>query len=72
MSSVIDDAKALIEPLRNSGYEQLANILDHRLHRVAWTTGTELQEELRKVLEGNVLPDDLRLKEHIRNILKRL
>ena len=72
MSSVIDDVTSLIEPLRNGGCEHLANIIDHRLHRVAWTTGTELQEELKRVLENNAIPDDLQINERIRSILKRL
>lgn len=50
MKSIFDEIDALIDQLRTVDCEQLANILDHRLHRVAWTSGSELREELKKVL----------------------
>lgn len=40
----------LISALRAAGHEKLAGVLDHRLHKVAWTSGSELLEELRSVL----------------------
>ena len=72
MSSVINDVNSLIEPLRKGGCKHLANIIDHLLPCVAWTTETELKEELRRVLEKNAIPDDLLLKDRIRSIMKRL
>lgn len=40
----------LILRLRRDGATRLAAILDHRMHKVAWTTASELLEELRGVL----------------------
>jgi hypothetical protein len=36
--------------LKAAGVGKLAAVLDHRLHKVAWTTQSELLEELRKIL----------------------
>jgi len=72
MDSIFDDIDVLIKRLPSAGCEQLAKVLDHRLHRVAWTTGSELREELRQVLDEAKLPDDLELKEDIQSIRKRL
>jgi delta 1-pyrroline-5-carboxylate dehydrogenase len=41
---------ALIRLLRQDGAVGLATVLDHRLHKVAWTTSSELIEELQAVL----------------------
>lgn len=40
----------LIELLKQHSTSKLSVILDHRMHKVAWTTGDELLEELRSVL----------------------
>lgn len=40
----------LILKLRRDGASRLASILDHRMHKVAWTSASELLEELRGVL----------------------
>ena len=50
----IDDiypaVEELIELLKRDRTSMLSAILDHRMRRVAWTTGDELLEELRFVL----------------------
>jgi hypothetical protein len=48
--TIYTEVDNLILELKKQKCELLANILDHRLHRVAWTSGSELREELRKVL----------------------
>jgi len=40
----------LIPFLREQGYTELSCILEHRMYEVAWTSATELHEELRDVL----------------------
>ena len=40
----------LIALLKQHPTSKLSAILDHRMHKVAWTTGSELLEELRSVL----------------------
>lgn len=40
----------LVIGLRASGLVRLANILNHRIHEVAWTVRAELFEELKNVL----------------------
>lgn len=41
----------LIVMLRRDGASRFAAILDHRMHKVAWTSASELLEELRAVLD---------------------
>ena len=52
----------LVVELKAIGESQMAAILHHRLHKVAWTSRAELFEELRKVLseKGGALPVPLR------------
>ena len=45
----------LIKQLKQHPASKLAAILDHRMHKVAWTTGDELIEELYKVLTNAVV-----------------
>jgi hypothetical protein len=64
----------LIVVLPSAGQQGVATILDHRMHRVAWTDRSELVDELRRVLRETVaaptptLPSDLR--EQMENILR--
>jgi hypothetical protein len=39
----------LILKLRRDGAGRIAAILDHRMHKIAWTSASELLEELRAV-----------------------
>ena len=41
----------LIVSLRSNMHEQEANIIDHRMHIVSWTTSSELLDELSEVLD---------------------
>jgi len=72
MDSIFDEIDIVIEQLSAAGCERLAKILDHRLHHVAWTTGSELREELKQVLDEAELPDDPELRESIQSIRNRL
>jgi hypothetical protein len=47
-----------IEELRAKGDMEWANLLDHRLHKVAWTTHSELLEEVRAVLTSRSAPNE--------------
>lgn len=49
----------LIKRLKSHPTSKLSAILDHRMHKVAWTTGDELFEELQKVLTGALNESDL-------------
>jgi hypothetical protein len=42
----------LISSLRSAGQSRLGDMLHHRLHVAAWTTSSELLEELQIVLSG--------------------
>lgn len=44
----------LVRVLRSAGHERPAAILDHRMRRVAWTSASELVEELQRVLLEHV------------------
>lgn len=66
----------LIGKLKSAGHVRLADILFHRLHKVAWTSGSELQDELTRILEealqgrpGNLEAD---LQQDIGSILSAL
>lgn len=48
----------LVSALNSLGKTELGAMLEHRVHKVAWTTRTELFEELRRVL-GGVSPASL-------------
>ena len=61
----------LIVTLRREGEIELAAILDHRMHKVAWTTSSELLEELRAVL-GRVDKEPVPMTERTRAELARV
>lgn len=50
-SDIYPAVEELIKQLRLYPKSNLSAILDHRMHKVAWTTGTELLEELYNVLK---------------------
>lgn len=56
----VEELIILLKPHPTS---KLSAILDHRMHKVAWTTGDELLEELRGVLtkaqRNEVLESDI-------------
>lgn len=63
----------LISELALAGDSRLAAILHHRLHVVAWTTSSELYEEIQRIFAEPLRRDDpslpQRLKEQIKTIL---
>ncbi len=50
IESICRSSDELTRLLNVTGHTSLAKILNHRIHGVSWTSGTELLEELRKVL----------------------
>ena len=48
----------LISELQSVGQSRLAAILDHRIHRVVWTSRSELFTELRDILRKAVANED--------------
>ena len=44
----------LIIRLERDGETRLSAILDHRMHKVAWTSASELREELKRVLRNEM------------------
>lgn len=62
----------LIAELRAAGHTNLATILHHRMHVVAWTTGTELYEELLTVLSRACSTGDTSLPEPLVEQAKRI
>ena len=51
----------LIDDLRCAGFDESATILSHRMHEVAWTTGSELWAELVRVLSDLEATENSRL-----------
>ena len=48
------EVESLIKLLRSQGHQRLSDILCHRMYDVAWTTGSELMDELTTVLDEAV------------------
>jgi len=61
----------LIIRLGREGDSRLAAILDHRMHKVAWTSAFEHLEELQRVL-GNELPNEGELSPPTYSLLKQV
>jgi hypothetical protein len=55
--------------LRAAGYDNSADILHHRLHKVAWSTRDELFEELQKILSAAQATVSGPLKQKIQQIV---
>jgi hypothetical protein len=57
VSELYGEMDKIVSKLKSSGHARLAAILFQRLHEVAWTTGSELLDELatilREAVQGN-------------------
>jgi hypothetical protein len=67
IENVYPAIEELIAELKSSGSSKLATILDHRMHRVAWTARSELFEELQKVLKKALESERATLPEALKN-----
>ena len=75
IQSIIDVYPAideLIIELKTVSQFKLADTLYHRLHQVAWTSGSELFEELQNVLEGALQSYEVDLSESIRSQIQQI
>jgi len=45
------EIEGLISDLRDGAEQSIANIIDHRMHKVSWTTRSELLECIEKLLK---------------------
>jgi hypothetical protein len=62
----------LVVELKAAGASRLAASLHHRVHQVAWTSRSELFEELQKVLGQGLESDESTLPEMLRNQIDRV
>lgn len=62
----------IIERLRAHPISKLSAILDHRMHKVAWTTRDELLEELHKVFSTAITEKEVFFDLEIRNQIDML
>jgi len=62
----------LIKELRASGKIRLADILDHRTNKVAWTTSSELFDEIRNILEKEQKTNAAELSENLKDQINAL
>lgn len=62
----------LIVQLKLAGLSRSAAIIHHRLHEVAWTTSSELFEELQRALTGTLESDGSKLPELLRGQIERI
>jgi hypothetical protein len=62
----------LIVALETGNQSKLAAILHHRMHQVAWTTRTELFEELQNVFTKALQSETVSLSESVKTQLQRI
>ncbi len=51
IEKIYNEIEALILLLREKGEQSLANVIDHRMYKVSWTTSSELLECIGKLLK---------------------
>jgi len=62
----------LIAELRSAGQTRQADILHHRMHKVAWTSRAELFEELIAVLTKTLKSEGVPMSELTRSQIERI
>lgn len=62
----------LIERFKSHPTSKLSAILDHRMHKVAWTTRDELLEELHKVLASAFVSESMAFDLEVKTQIERL
>ena len=73
-NDIYEKLDRLIKELQISGKTELANILNHRIKKVAWTTSSELFDEIRSILSKELKTNERELsateKDMISSLLK--
>jgi hypothetical protein len=62
----------LITELKSAGEPRLAAIIQHRVYQVAWTTRSELFEELERVLAGALETGETTLSRTLKDQIRRV
>ena len=62
----------LIKEMRMCENIKLADILYHRMHKVAWTTRSELFEELKRTITTALQSKEYMFPENIKNQLQKI
>lgn len=62
----------LINRLKSHPTSKLSAVLDHRMHKVAWTAGDELLEEVHKVLTSVSVDESSTFELEVRTQIERL
>ena len=62
----------LIAELKLGHQAKLALILDHRMHQVAWTSRSEIFEELQSVLTETLQSEEACLTESVRDQIRQI
>ena len=62
----------LVIELKTVGQFKLADTLHHRMHMVAWTSGSELLEELQKVFTDTLQANDVTFPAPIENQIQQI
>ena len=62
----------LIALLNESGHQNVSDILDHRMHKIAWTSRSESLEELQSILKRSLESDPMTLPRPLRDQLARV
>jgi len=55
MYDIYHEIDNLVKELKIHGMEDFADILSHRVHKVSWTSSSELFEELNKQIDSFVI-----------------
>lgn len=71
-NDIYEKLNQLITGLRILGKTRLADILDHRINKVAWTTSSELFDEIRIILSKELETNENELSEIEKDQIKKL
>jgi hypothetical protein len=62
----------LISALKAKEKTHLAEILDHRINKIAWTTSSEMFEEIRSILSKQLQTNEAELSESLKDQMNDL
>lgn len=54
VEEIYEKVRQIESSLRQEGLTKHADVLNHRMTKVAWTSSSELLEELKRVFEGSL------------------
>ena len=71
-NDIYKELNQLIRELRIAEKTHLAEILDHRINKIAWTTSSEMFEEIRGILSKQLQTNEAELSESLKDQINDL